>query len=86
MYRIKYRPDGIIERHKARLVANGYTQEEGKNLLDTFSPIAKLVTVKLLLSLAAIHGWSLTQLNVTNAFIHGTLTEEVYVSSPRVFW
>lgn len=64
IFTIKYNADGTVERNKGRLVAQGFTQQEGIDYLDTFSPVAKLTSVKLLLSLAAINGWSLNQMDV----------------------
>ena len=59
VYKVKLKADGTIERYKARLVAKGYTQQEGAYFFDTLAHVVKLVTIKLLLSLASIKGWSL---------------------------
>jgi hypothetical protein len=81
----KFRPDGTIEKYKARLVVKGYTQKEGEDFFDTYSPVARLTTIRVLLSLVASHGLLVHQMNVKITFLNVELEEEIYMDQPDGF-
>jgi histone deacetylase 1/2 len=85
VYRIKKHADGTTDRYKAFLVAKGFKQRYDIDYEDTFSPVVQNPTVRLVLSISVSKGWSLTQLDLKNAFLHGVLEEEVYMKHPPGF-
>ena len=85
VFTVKVNPDGSIARLTTRLVAKGYAQTYGVDYFDTFSPIAKLISIRQFISLVATLGWDLYQLDIKNAFLHWDLEEEVYMEQPLWF-
>lgn len=85
VYRTKYNADGSLNKHKARLVVKGYSQQYGEDFLETFAPVARLDTIKLLFALAAQKQWKVHQLDVKSAFLNGFLKEEIFIEQPEGF-
>jgi Reverse transcriptase (RNA-dependent DNA polymerase) len=85
VFTVKQNPEGKIERYKARLVAKEYSQTYDIDYDETFASIAKMSTVRTLISMVVNGGWKLYQLDVKNIFLHGNLMEEVYMEIPPGF-
>ncbi|WJX25548.1 hypothetical protein P8452_14576 [Trifolium repens] len=85
VYKNKSDENGTVTRNKARLVAQGYTQIEGLDFDETFAPVARLESIRLLLGVACILKFKLYQMDVKSAFLNGYLQEEVYVEQPKGF-
>ena len=85
IYKIKHVADGSIEKYKSRFVARGFSQKEGIDYEETFSPVAKYTSIRSVLSLAAIMKWKVHYMDVKTAFLNGVVEEEVYVEQPLGF-
>ena len=82
VYKTKSNVEGKIERNKARLTVKGYKQQQGRVYEETFVPVSRMETVRIVLSIAAKQKWKVYQMNVKSAFLNGVLKEEVYVEQP----
>lgn len=82
VFKTKYHVDGSVQKHKARLVAKGYSQQQGIDFDETFSPVARFETIRIVLALAVQLKWKVYQFDVKSAFLNGDLEEEVYVTQP----
>lgn len=85
LYKTKLNADGSIDKYKARLVAKDYSQKEGIDYEDTFAPVAKMNTIRIMIALATKYDWNLHQLDVKSTFLTGDLKEEIYLVQPKGF-
>ena len=83
---MKLNQEGRIQKHKARLVARGFTQKPGIDFYETFSLVASLETIRIIITVAAQKKWKIFQLDVKLAFLNEKLDEEIYVEQPQGFF
>lgn len=82
VFKIKWNPDGSIERYKARLVAQGFSQVPGHDFNETFAPVARYDILRILLRISASKKWIPQQMDVNSAYLYGTLNEEIFMELP----
>ena len=85
VFKVKAGANGTNPRYKARLVAKGFTQREGIDYTETFSPVVKLNSLRAILSLVAARDLNITQLDIKTAFLYGEINEEIYLTQPEGF-
>jgi hypothetical protein len=83
--RKKLKPDGTVDKYKARLVAKEFTQKKGDDYFDTYSPVARLITIRVLIALAVSHDLLIHQMDVKTSFLNGELDEEIYMKQLEGF-
>ncbi|XP_077251432.1 uncharacterized protein LOC143890609 [Tasmannia lanceolata] len=85
IFRKKLKTDGTIDKYKARLVAKGFKQKEGMDFFDTYSPVTRITTIRILIAIAAIYNLNIYQMDVKTVFLNGELDEDIYMDQPEGF-
>jgi hypothetical protein len=85
LFKIKHVADGSIEKYKARFVAHGFSQKEGIDYEETFTPVARYISIRTIIALAANMKWNLHQMDANKTFLNGVIEEEVYIEKPQGF-
>ena len=83
IFKRKMKADGTIEKYKARLVIKGYKQKEGLDYFDTYSPVTRITSIRMILAIAALRNLEVHQMDVKTAFLNGDLEEEIYMEQPE---
>lgn len=83
MFKTKQGPDSEITRHKARLVARGFSQKPGQDFDETYAPVVKFATMRMVLAFAAHHDLHLQQMDIKTAYLNGIISEDIYMSQPE---
>jgi hypothetical protein len=85
LFKFKHAADGSIEKYKARFVAHGFSQNEGIDYDETFTPVSRYTSIRTIISLTSVLGWKLHQMDVKTAFLNGQVEEEVYIEQIEGF-
>ena len=84
IFKKKMKPDGTIDKYKARLVAKGFKQKEGLDFFDTYSPVTRITSIRVLIAIVALHNFEIHQMDVKTTFLNGEL-EEIYMEQSEGF-
>jgi hypothetical protein len=85
LYKVKHAKDGSVEKYKARFVTRGFSHREGVDYEETFAPVARYSSIRVVISIASEMGWSIHQMDVKTAFLNDIIEEEVYIEQPKGF-
>ena len=85
IFKMKLKVDGSIDKYKVRLVVKGYKQKEGVDYFDTYSPVTRITSIRMLMAIAVLHNLEIHQMDVKSTFLNGELNDEIYMEQPEGF-
>ena len=85
IFKRKMKPDGTIDKYKAKLIVKGYREKEDLDYFDTYSPVTRITSIRMLIALAAVYDLKIHQMDVKTTFLNGELEEEIYMEQPEGF-